>query len=160
MFDSRDKQLADLETACAAFMKTMQGLSAENFLKSLGDWTPRDIAAHFIGWNQITLTGCSELREGVEPFYFYDGTNDYQKINARLFEQFPSTDRGELLKEIVSTKDALMAYLKTIPESEWELDTGIVHYRGNPATIARCIDSLLRDYRKHREEIVDAFDTK
>ena len=156
MFDPRDKQFTDLETAYTAFMETIQGLSAENFLKLLGDWTPRDIAAHFVGWNRITLVGCSELREGVEPFYFYDGTNDYRKVNARFFEQFPSFDRTELLKEIAITKDALVAYLKTFDEAEWDLDTGIVHYRGGPATVARCVDSLIRDYRKHRQEIVDA----
>jgi hypothetical protein len=156
MFDNKDKQLADLETAYAAIMETMQELSAESLLTSLGDWTPRDIAAHFIGWNRITLAGCSALREGAEPFYFYDGTNDYGKINAKFFGQFPSTDRDELLKEIASTKTALVAYLKTINEAEWELDTGIVHYRGNPATVARCVDSLIRDYRKHRQEIIDA----
>jgi hypothetical protein len=156
MFNNRDKQLTDLETAYAACMETMEGLSTENFLAPLGDWTPRDIAAHFIGWNRITLVGCSELREGVEPFYFYDGTNDYRKVNSRFFHQFPSTDRDELLKEIAVTKDTLLAYLKTIPESEWELDTGIVHYRSGPATMARCVDSLVRDYQKHRQEIVDA----
>ena len=156
MFDSKDKQLEDLETAYTAFMETVRSLSAENFLKSLGDWTARDIAAHFIGWNRITLAGCSELREGVEPFYFYDGTSDYRKVNARFLEQFPSFDGGELLKDIAITKDALIEYLKTIPENEWELDTGIVHYRGNPATVARCVDSLIRDYRKHRQEIVEA----
>jgi hypothetical protein len=157
MFDSRDKQLEDLEIAYAALMETVRKLSPENFLSFIGDWTPRDIAAHFIGWNRITLAGSSALREGAEPFYFYDGTNDYRKVNARFLEQFPSTDRDELLKEIIVTKDALMAYLKTIPESEWELDTGIVHYRSNPATIARCVDSLIRDYRKHRQEILDGF---
>jgi hypothetical protein len=93
----------------------------------------------------------------VEPFYFYDGTNDYRKINAMFFEQFPSSDRESLLKEIASTKNVLMDYLKTIPENEWELDTGIVHYRGDPATVARCVDSLIRDYRKHRQEIMDGF---
>jgi hypothetical protein len=157
MFDPRDKQLGNLVTAYSAFAETLSNLAPENFLASLGDWTPRDIAAHFVGWNRITLVGCSELREGVEPFYFYDGTNDYRKVNARFFEQFPSVDRNELLREIAITKDALAAYLKTIPESEWELDTSIVHYRGNPATIARCVDSLIRDYRKHKQEIVDGF---
>ena len=155
MFDSKDKQLADLETACASFIDTLTGLASENMLATLGDWTPRDIAAHFIGWNRITLAGCSALRESAEPFYFSDGTNDYRKVNAKFFTQFPSTDQDELLKDIASTKEALTAYLKTIPESEWELDTGVVHYRGNPATIARCVDSLIRDYRKHRQEIVD-----
>ncbi len=157
MFDNRQKQLADLDTACEVFVETIKNISPENFLAYIGNWTPRDITAHLIGWNRITLAGCSELREGVEPFYFYDGTNDYRKINARFFEQFPSTDRDELSKEIASTKEALVAYLKTIPESEWELDTGIVHYRGDSATVVRCVDSLIRDYRKHRQEIVDGF---
>ena len=155
MFDNKEKQLADLETAYASFIDTLTGLASEDILKSLGDWTPRDIAAHFIGWNRITLAGCSALRENAEPFYFYDGTNDYRKVNAKFITQFPSTDQDELLKDIASTKEALTAYLKTIPESEWELDTGVVHYRGNPATIARCVDSLIRDYRKHRQEIID-----
>ncbi len=158
MFDSKDKQLADLETACASFIDTLTGLASENMLTTLGDWTPRDIAAHFIGWNRITLAGCSALREGAEPFYFHNGTNDYRKVNAKFFTQFPSTDRAELLKEIVSTKNILVTYLNTIPESDWELDTGVVHYRENPATIARCVDSLIRDYRKHRQEILDGFE--
>ena len=155
MFDHKEKQLADLETAYASFIDTVTGLASEAFFTTLGDWTPRDIAAHFIGWNRITLAGCSALREGAEPFYFYDGTNDYRKINTRFFEQFPSTNKNELMLEIASTKEALIAYLKTIPENEWELDTGIVHYRKDPATIARCVDSLVRDYRKHRQEIID-----
>ena len=155
MFDNKEKQLADLETAYASFIDTLTGLASEDILKSLGDWTPRDIDAHFIGWNRITLAGCSALREGAEPFYFYDGTNDYRKVNAKFITQFPSTDQDELLKDIASTKEALTAYLKTISESEWELDAGVVHYRENPATIARCVDSLIRDYRKHRQEIVD-----
>jgi hypothetical protein len=155
MFDSRDKQLADLEKAYASLIDLISGLASDQFLAALGDWTPRDIAAHFIGWNRITLAGCSALREGAEPFYFYDGTNDYRKVNAKFFTQFPSLDKNELLKEITNTYDVLIAYLKTIPEDEWERDTGVVHYRGNPATVARCVDSLIRDYGKHRQEIVD-----
>lgn len=156
MFDPKEKQLADLQTAYDAYIETMKSLSKENLLASLGDWTPRDIAAHFIGWNRITLAGCSALREGAEPFYFHDGTNDYRKVNGKFITQFPSSDGMVLLKEIITTYDALINYLNTIPEDEWELDTGVVHYRSGPATIARCVDSLIRDYRKHRQEIVDA----
>lgn len=156
MFDSKEKQLADLEVAYEAFIETLKKLSPEKFTASLGDWTPRDIAAHFIGWNRITLVGCSELREGVEPFYFYDGTNDYRKVNEKFLQHYQSTSVDEMLKDIASTKEALTSYLKTIPESEWELDTGIVHYRKDTATVARCVDSLVRDYRKHRQEIIDS----
>lgn len=154
MFGNRNQQLADLEEAYQSFVETVEKLSAEVFLKSLGDWNPRDILAHFIGWNRITLVGCAEIREGVDPFYFHDGTNDYRKVNARFIERFNSTDRKILLLQMASTKDTLMAYLKMIPESEWEQDFGIIHYRGRPATVARCVDSLIRDYQKHREEII------
>ena len=115
MFDPKEKQLTDLSSAHNAFMDTLKNLPPENFLSSLGEWTPRDIAAHFIGWNRITLAGCSALREGAEPFYFYDGTNDYRKVNANFFTQFPSTDRDELSREITSTYEILIAYLRTIP---------------------------------------------
>ena len=102
----------------------------------------------------ITLVGCAEIREGVEPFYFHDGTNDYRQINARFIERYNATGHETLLLQMASTQDILIAYLKTIDEGEWEQDSGIIHYRGGPATVARCVDSLIRDYRKHREEII------
>jgi len=103
MFDNR-KSNSRIWKQLRRLHRTMQELSPESLLASLGDWTPRDIAAHFIGWNRITLAGCSALREGAEPFYFYDGTNDYRKVNAKFFVQFPSTDRDELLKEMLQRR--------------------------------------------------------
>ena len=154
MFDPKAVQLANLEAAYRAFCDTFRSLPDEAFLAPLGDWTPRDIAAHFVGWNRITLAGSAELREGVRPFYFDDGTNNYRKVNAVFCERFPSRDRGEMLAQIASTMDELVSYLRLVPEREWELDTGVVHYRPGPATVARCVDSLLRDYRNHRDEIL------
>ena len=154
MFDNKTKQISDLKLAYESFVRAVNDLPADAFLKSLGDWAPRDIVAHLIGWNRITLVGCGMLREGVEPFYFYDGTNDYRKVNAKFFEQYNSTDRKILLAQLASGMDALVPYLQSIDEDEWELDSGIVHYRDGPATVARCVDSLIRDYRKHSEEII------
>ena len=154
MFNNRKQQLADLELAYQAFMQTAEELTPQELGKSLGGWTPRDILAHFIGWNRITLAGCAALCEGAEPFYFYDGTNDYRRVNAAFLTRFNSTERDELLAQIRTSMAALASYLWTIAEAEWELDTGVVHYRGGPATAARCVDSLIRDYQKHRDEIL------
>jgi hypothetical protein len=151
---SKEQQLEDLQTAYRAFVQTVSELSPEAFLASLGDWTPRDIVAHFIGWNRITLVGCSELQVGKEPFYFYDGTNDYRIVNAGFFAEYNSTERQALLGEMAATLDTLVDYLREVDDQAWERDTGTVHYRGGPATVARCVDSLIRDYRKHREEII------
>jgi hypothetical protein len=156
MFGSRQQQLSDLAVAYQAFVDTAAGLSRDALLRSLGDWTPRDIFAHFIGWNRITLVACAELREGVVPYYFYDGTNDYRVMNAGFFRRYTSREPRELLAEMAATMQALVSYLGAVPEAEWDADMGIVHYRGGPATPARCVDSLIRDYRKHRDEILTA----
>jgi len=155
MFGSRAQQLADLDEAYGLFVDCVRGLSREGFLGSLGEWSPRDIVAHFIGWNRITLVGSAQIREGVLPFYFHDGSNDYREVNAGFLSRFPSSDAEGLLAEMAETKEALVCYLKTVPEEEWGQDSGVIHYRGGPATTARCVDSLIRDYRKHREEIVE-----
>jgi hypothetical protein len=89
------------------------------------------------------------------PFYFYDGRNDYREVNAGFIRRFPSTDAERMLAEMSETWDALVSYLSTVPDAEWDQDSGVIHYRGGPATTARCVDSLIRDYRKHREEIVE-----
>ena len=116
MDTKREVQLADLEAAYDAFVNTARDLSPEAFLASLGDWTPRDILAHFIGWNRITLVGCRELQEGKQPFYFYDGTNDYRKVNAGFFSQYTSKDREVLLREMATSMDMLVSYLEAVAE--------------------------------------------
>ncbi|MBL0344033.1 hypothetical protein [Candidatus Villigracilis affinis] len=94
MFDNKEKQLADLETAYASFIDTLTGLASEDILKSLGDWTPRDIAAHFIGWNRITLAGCSTLREGAEPFIFTMAQMTTEKSMRNLSPNSPPPIRA------------------------------------------------------------------
>ena len=150
---TRDTQLADLETEYQAFVHTVRALSPEVFLASLGDWNSRDILAHLIGWNRITQSGCSEVQQGKESFYFYDGSNDYRKVNAEFIARYTSTDLEALLMEMDASKNALVSYLKGVDEGSWNRDTGVEHYRGGPATVARCVDSLIRDYQKHRNEI-------
>jgi hypothetical protein len=149
-----NQQMADLASAYQAFVVTIRELSPQAFLTSLGDWSPRDIVAHFIGWNRITLEGCSQLQQNQVPHYFYDGTNDYRIVNAEFISRYDSTEREALLFEMASTMQTLMTYLDGVAEQDWERDAGVVHYRGGPATVARCVDSLIRDYRKHRDEII------
>ena len=93
-----------------------------------------------------------------------NGVYDMLALRARVFvlEQGPYLDPDGADRQAwhLLGRDAghaLSAYLRTIPENEWELDTGIVHYRKAPATVARCVDSLIRDYRKHRLEILVVF---
>jgi hypothetical protein len=150
---TRDEGLLELESAYTAFVDTVNSLTTEEFLRSLGDWAPRDIVAHLIGWNRNILIGCQQIRSGVSPFYHKDGQNDYREENAVSIARYNSTDRNVQLKELAVSKDALVAYVKGLDEQDWEKDFGPQHYRGGPATVARSIASLTGDYMNHAGEI-------
>ncbi len=156
---NREDQLAGLEQANSAFIQTVLELTPEAFLNSLGGWSPRDLTAHLIGWNRSILVGCKSILEGEEPFYHFDGPNDYHRVNATYLAVFPSTGREELLFQLDSSNKALVSFLSGVKEQDWNRDTGVVHYRGGPASVARSIDSLTRDYRNHQEEIMHGFPT-
>ena len=148
-----DERLEQLDKAYSAFVDTVNALSADAFLRSLGDWTPRDIVAHLIGWNHNILTGCQQIRAGVSPFYHKDALNDYRIINSVSISRHRSTDRAVLLKELADSRDGLVAYVKGLDELDWDKDYGPRHYRGGPATVGRSIESLAADYFNHMQEI-------
>lgn len=150
---TQDEGLGGLETAYSSFVDSVNSLPAEAFLRSLGDWTPRDIVAHLIGWNRNILTGCQQIRGGVSPFYHNDGLNDYRIINSVSISRYKSTDRSVLLRQLAQSKDELVAYVKGLDQLDWERDYGPRHYRGGPATVGRSIESLTEDYINHTAEI-------
>lgn len=152
---SRDEGLQQLDKAYSAFVEAVRSLSSRTLLRSLGDWTPRDIVAHLIGWNRNIRIGCQQIRSGLSPFYHKDGPNDYREINANSIARYNSTDRSALLKELANSKDELVAYVKGLDSQDWDKDYGPQHYRGGPATIERWIKSLTGDYINHTEEIGD-----
>jgi hypothetical protein len=146
-------QLEKFDQAYSDFARVVNSLSAERFLASLGDWTPRDIVAHLVGWNRNILVGCQQIQSGIRPFYHFDGANDYRSINAEMVSRFSSTDQQALLRELAKGKDLLTSYLEGVDERDWQRDFGVPHYQGGPATIGRAIESLTHDYTNHAAEI-------
>jgi len=104
------------------------------FLRSIKDWTPRDIVAHLVGWNHNILTGCEQIMAGSIPFYHSDALNDYRNLNAEFIARYKSTDRVTLLRELAQGKDELASYLSKVSELDWDKDFGVRHYRGGVAT--------------------------
>ncbi len=146
-------QLEQFNNAFEQFVGVVESLNREQFLASLGDWTPRDIVAHLIGWNRNILVGCQQIQSGLQPFYHADGPNDYRNVNSETIARFNSTDRPALLRELEKGKDLLVSYLEGVGEQDWNKDFGARHYRGGPATIRRSIESLTQDYLAHATEI-------
>ena len=112
--------------------------------------------AHLLGWNRGILVGCAELREGVAPYYPQDGPNDYRTLHAGFIRRFSLRERETLLADLTTSLAALSSFLGTVRDDEWDADSGDVPYRGGPATVSRCIESLMCDCRNHSQEILQA----
>ena len=147
-----EEQVNNLSRSVKDFANCVDSLHGEMFLKMLDGWTPRDILAHLIGWNQYTIKGCEQIRKGNLPFYFIDPGEDYCKVNAVLVRKYSSRDKTRLLDELESSADELKSFLCLIDPLEWDHDYG-VRYQGFTITIRNTVDALIEDFINHRQQI-------
>jgi hypothetical protein len=115
-------------------------------------WTPRDVAAHLIGWNLATIKGCRQIMKGETPFYFIDPGDDFCKVNAVLVREHDSKDKKELIAQLDASSGDLKNFLAAIDPAEWDKDYG-VKYRGKPVTIKNSVEALIVDFTAHRRQI-------
>src|SRR2546426_339428 len=95
----RDSTLERVRRSLEDFIAALKQVAPDRFLKpAVGEWSPRDVAAHIIGWLRLTIAGCEDLSRGVTPPYFADGKNDFANVNARLVGENPSRDCDELVR--------------------------------------------------------------
>lgn len=145
--------MAQFEETFSRFETLLRSLSDELFLSPMNEWSPRDVVAHLIGWNRITINGCKDIKAGRPPFYHADAGDDYKNINAQFVTRYSSRDREVLLDELRTTKEKLILYLKSLDPMEWEADYGVQYHRGGAATIARTVAGTMQDYQRHLGEI-------
>jgi hypothetical protein len=149
----KSTRLGQHDHAYANFVSLVRSLTPEQLLQRGSGWAPRDVVAHLIGWNLNIRIGCEDIRAGRVPFYYQDAANDYRKFNAEFTALYNSTDGQALLVELEDASRALREYFEGTSEADWARDFGAQHYRGGPATIDRCADSITREYEQHGKEI-------
>ncbi|MFQ6109997.1 MAG: ClbS/DfsB family four-helix bundle protein [Candidatus Aminicenantales bacterium] len=149
----------DIETQIARFAQSVKdfvdcvaSLNGELYLKKIDDWSPRDVVAHLVGWNRYIIEGSNQIQRGELPFYDIDPGEDYCKVNARLVQEYSSTDREELLDNLQASAQELMQFLRTLDPDEWGRDFGVRH-KASVVTIRNTVDELIEDYDIHRERI-------
>lgn len=130
-------------------------LSDEQFLSSMNGWSPRDVAAHLIGWNRLMVEASLSIIAGKPPTYYDDARNDYSNINSGFTTKYPSQSKQELIAELQSSIEKFEAFINTLPAEELAADHGVVHYSGSPATVTRVVNTLAGDYRYHTQQIME-----
>lgn len=150
---SNQEVMHPLKHAYQDFTELILSLSDELFLSLMDGWTPRDVIAHLIGWHSFMTEASSSILVGQPPSYYADAPSDYSHINAGFTAQYSSCSKQELLAELKSSLEGLEAYVLALSPEELVADHGVCHYRGNPATISKLLESLAGDYRYHTNQI-------
>lgn len=145
-------RLSALDEAFARFRACAAALPSGRFLERMNGWSPRDVTAHFIGWNRYTIEGCREILRGVRPSYLADEPNDFSNVNRESVERYASSDRDALLEELDASFDDLKTFLLTLSAPQWEGDFG-VRFKGHVITVENNVEGLRTDYDRHREAI-------
>jgi hypothetical protein len=149
-------RLEQHDRAYADFTFRVRSLTPDQLLRRDAGWAPRDVVAHLIGWNRTILLGCEDIRAGKPPFYHGDAVNDYRTFNAEFTARYDSNDGDALLRMLAEAGCDLREYFDGVSETDWARDFGSPHYRGGPATIDRCAESITREYEAHGKEIAAA----
>jgi hypothetical protein len=142
-----------LRHAYQDFAELILSLPDEQFLAPMNGWSPRDVVAHLVGWNSFMIEASSSILAGQSPSYYADAPNDYSHINAGFTAKYSSRSQQELLAELKSSLEGLEAYILGLPAGELVADHGVRHYRGDPATVSKILESLAGDYRYHTNQI-------
>jgi len=131
-------------------------LPPQQLRASQGDWWLRDVVAQLLGWIRGLLVGCAEVRQGVAPYYPQGGPHDTRTLNAGFIRRYSWPERKVLFAELTTGMAALSSFLGTLRDDEWDADSGMVQYRGGSATVPRCVESPMREYRIHSQENLQA----
>jgi hypothetical protein len=146
------EQINELKRAESEFSVCILELSDSEFIKKMDEWTPRDILAHLVGWNRLTISGCQQIKMGELPAYFDDSPNDYSNVNAEAIETYILLNRGLLLEELQNSTLALQNYLQFLDPGDWRNDFGVRH-EGHIITIENSVQALIDDYDDHHQRI-------
>ena len=142
-----------LQASADAFENCVVALPDEVFLRRFSEWSPRDVLAHLIGWNDYTLIGCRQIRNGEAPFYLSDELNDFSTVNAASVQQYSSQDKQLLLGELERSLQALLGFLRALDPADWGREHGAHDDLGRPEMIRAHVEALIADYVGHRREI-------
>jgi len=119
----------------------------------LGEWSLKDLLAHFCGWDNANREAIQELRSGKLPGFYAFIDRDWRTYNAQLVESFRNESFQALLAAVAVSQRALLDALVGLPESDFHQDYG-VRYKGYKVTLGRLLEAEIEDERTHLGQVV------
>ncbi len=142
-----------LQLAAEALREAINAVPDHHFTAPMAGWSPRDVVAHLIHWNRLMIAACQSILKGETPTYYADHAYNYRNINAEAVAKYNSLDKSVMLSELETSLGELQAFARGLNPADLDAETGVMHYRGVPATVTCTLGSLAQDYEEHAREI-------
>lgn len=105
-------------------MRVLEAIDAEEYLipSAFGKWSLRDVVAHLIGWERLSVERNELIKQGIEPEAI--SCDDADEINAKFVREIGAQAKDPLLKLFQDTRDDLVASLRSLSEEQYTKDVG------------------------------------
>ena len=117
--------LNNLEQAWMDFQGSYSGLNEAQLLEPgvTGDWSVKDILAHVSTWEAESLLHLPVILAGERPPRYSQVYGGIDAFNALMTEQWREHSLAEVLTQLQDTHARLMAYLQSVPETQFATET-------------------------------------
>jgi cobalamin-dependent methionine synthase I len=82
----------------------------------------RDVVAHMIGWERLTVKRNELIKQGVEPDAI--SCDDADSINAEFVRTIDTRSKQELLRQFQEVREDLVVSLRSLNEQQYTQDVG------------------------------------
>ena len=106
----------------------------------LGEWSLKDLLAHFAGWDYANREAIQALQEGRLPVFYAFYDKDWRSYNAQWVETYRNETCEALLKITAVSQKALLDALVALPEAVFQQDFGL-RFKGYKVTLARLLEA-------------------
>ncbi len=148
----RDDVLERLREAAAEVEHLLAALPEALLSERVERWTPREVVAHLVGWNQEVLRGVQELMQGRCPSFLEHAQDDYRALNARFAERWGRLGREQLLSEFRVSSEELLRTLETLPKEAWARDYRVQDLK-EVLTVREIVVRLVQHCVSHTERL-------
>lgn len=116
--DVRERLDRTMSRAWNDLLASIDGLTEEEMRIPgvTGDWSVADVLAHITTWENEALAHLPAIAQGKPQQRYKDVYGGIDAFNALSFEKDRSRSVAEIRQRLISTHQALLDYLATVPE--------------------------------------------
>jgi hypothetical protein len=126
---NKHQLLKKIDSAWQQFKESYCGLTESQMTHSgvTGEWSIKDILGHVTTWEEEALKYLPMVMQERRPPRYKDLYGGMDSFNAMMTEKKRSLSISEILKQMNSTHQELIAFLNTIPEEMLTSETRFRH---------------------------------